>query len=74
MKKRKLGIRIIAIFLCVLMVLSVVIIAASRAFGAQASVTSPDTGSGSTWIIFAVAGAVAIAVAAVCIITSKKKK
>lgn len=71
--KRNLIVRIVAIFLCALMVLSV-ITAALYSFAADASATpSPDTGSGSVvWVIAAVA--VAVIAIAVCLIMPKMKK
>ena len=71
MKKRALAIRIIAIFLCALMVLSVVAIALTRVFAADESVASPDTGSNKIWIIFAAAGLIALVVAIVTIVSTK---
>ncbi|MBR3621522.1 MAG: hypothetical protein IKN56_08420 [Clostridia bacterium] len=73
MKKRGLAIRIIAIFLCGLMVLSVVAIAVTRVFAADGSVPSPDTGSNKVWIVFAAAGIIALAVAVVTIVTTKRR-
>lgn len=71
MKKRNLIIRIIAIALCVVMVLGVVTVV----FYAYAA--SPDavaTGSNSKVLWFGVAGAVAVAAIAACLISSKKSK
>lgn len=72
--KRNLIIRIVAIALCAIMVLSVVTVAIT-AFAADASVLmSPETGSGNTtvWII----GAVAVALLAIvaCVVLPKMKK
>jgi surface glycoprotein (TIGR04207 family) len=71
MKKRGLAIRIIAIFLCALMVLSVFAIALTRVFAADGTVPSPDTGSNKIWIIFAAAGVIALVVAVVTIVSTK---
>lgn len=72
--KRNLIIRIVAIALCAIMVLSVVTVAIT-AFAADASVLmSPETGSDNTtvWII----GAVAVALLAIvaCVVLPKMKK
>lgn len=72
--KRNLIIRIVAIILCAVMVLSVVTVAIT-AFAADAAVAmSPETGSGNTtiWIV----GAVAVALLAIvaCIVLPKMKK
>ncbi|MBR5112030.1 MAG: surface glycoprotein [Clostridia bacterium] len=71
MKKRAMAVRIIAIFLCALMVLSVVAIALTRVFAAEDAAASPDTGSSKIWIIFAAAGLIALVVAIVTIISTK---
>ncbi len=73
MNKRNLFVRITAIVLCALMILSVVT-AALYAFAAEPSaVASPDTGSESmTWVIIAVVAAVAVI--AGCLIAPKIKK
>ena len=73
--KRNLIIRIVAIFLCALMLLSVVT-AALYAYAADeaASVLIADTGSSNTvvWVI----GSVAVALVAIvlCLVMPKKKK
>lgn len=73
MKGRNLFVRITALVLCALMVISVVT-AALYAFAAEpAAVASPDTGSESmTWVIVAVVAA--IAVIAGCLVVPKIKK
>ena len=71
MKKRRLAIRITAIFLCALMVLSVVAIALTRVFAADGTAPSPDTGSNKVWIIFAAAGIIALIVAIVTIVSTR---
>ena len=71
MKKRGLAIRITAIFLCALMVLSVVAIALTRVFAADGTAPSPDTGSNKVWIIFAAAGIIALIVAIVTIVSTR---
>ncbi len=73
MNKRNLFVRITAIVLCALMVLSVVT-AALYAFAAESTaVVTPDTGSESmTWVIIAVVAAVAVIVG--CLVAPKMKK
>ncbi|MBQ8764048.1 MAG: LPXTG cell wall anchor domain-containing protein [Clostridia bacterium] len=73
MNKRNLFVRITAIFLCALMILSVVT-AALYAFAAETSaVALPDTGSESmTWVIIAVVAAVAVIIG--CLVAPKMKK
>ena len=71
MKKIGLAIRITAIFLCALMVLSVVAIALTRVFAADGTAPSPDTGSNKVWIIFAAAGIIALIVAVVTIVSTR---
>jgi surface glycoprotein (TIGR04207 family) len=73
MNKRNLFVRITAIFLCALMVLSVVT-AALYAFAAEpAVVASPDTGSESmVWVIVAAVAAVAVIIG--CLVMPKMKK
>ena len=71
MKKIGLAIRITAIFLCALMVLSVVAIALTRVFAADGTAPSPDTGSNKGWIIFAAAGIIALIVAVVTIVSTR---
>lgn len=73
MNKRNLFVRITAIVLCALMILSVVT-AALYAFAAEpAAVASPDTGSESmTWVVIAVVAAFAVIVG--CLVVPKMKK
>lgn len=72
MKGRNLFIRITAIFLCALIILSVVTVAL-YAFAAEPAVTVPDTGSESmVWVIVAVVAAVAVI--AGCLVVPKIKK
>ena len=73
MNTRNLFVRITAIFLCALMVLSVVT-AALYAFAAEPSVVaSPDTGSESmVWVIVAAVAAVAVIIG--CLVMPKMKK
>lgn len=74
MNKRNLFVRITAIVLCALMVLSVVT-AALYAFAAEptAAAASPETGSESmTWVIIAAVAAVAVIVG--CLVAPKMKK
>lgn len=75
MNKRNLFIRITAIFLCALMLLSV-ITAALYAFAADATVlaAAPDTGSSDATIWVFIAVAVALVVIAGCILAPKFKK
>lgn len=71
MKKRNLFVRITAIVLCAIMVLSVFAVALN-AFAAEATVTAvaADTGSpDNTWIIVAVVAAVLVVAA--CIVVPK---
>ena len=69
MKGRNLFVRIVAIVLCAVMILSVVT-AALYAFAAE---TSPATGSADmTWVI--VAAVAAVAVIACCLVLPKMKK
>lgn len=72
MKNRKLIIRIIAIFLCALMILSVVTILLNVLAAGPGEVV--ETGSNPHIIWFGVAACVGVAVAAACIVTSKSKK
>lgn len=71
--KRNLIIRIVAIFLCALMVLSVVT-AAFYAFAADSTAALPETGSSNAviWVVAAIA--VAVAAIAACLILPKTKK
>ena len=73
MNKRNLFVRITAIVLCALMVLSIVTVAL-YAFAAEASaVVLPETGSESmTWVI--VSAVAAVAVIAGCLVVPKMKK
>ncbi len=72
MNKRNLFVRITAIILCALMVLSVVTVAL-YAFAAEPTVAAPDTGSESmVWVIIAVVAAVAVIVG--CLVLPKMKK
>ena len=73
MNKRNLFVRITAIVLCALMVLSIVTVAL-YAFAAEASaVALPETGSESmTWVI--VSAVAAVAVIAGCLVVPKMKK
>jgi hypothetical protein len=73
MKGRNLFVRIVAIILCAVMILSVVT-AALYAFAAEPSaVSSPATGSANmTWVIVAVVAAVAVI--ACCLVIPKAKK
>ena len=74
MKKRGMGVRIVAIILCALMVLSVFAIALTRAFAYDVEAEMiATTGSSLTWIIFAVAGGVAVIAAVVAVISKKKE-
>ncbi len=73
MKKRNLIIRIIAIALCALMVLGIITVAI-YAFAETPGEPLPSTGSNDTALIFAIAAAVAIVAAIICIVLSKKKK
>lgn len=72
--KRNLIIRIVAIFLCALMVLSVVT-AALYAFAAEATAPAvlPETGSSDAvvWVIVAIA--IAVIAISVCLISQRKK-
>ena len=71
MKKRGLVTRIIAIILCAIMILSVMtVLIYSRALGPDV----PQTGSSNKTVIFFIALALGIAVAAATIISSKKSK
>ncbi len=75
MNKRNLFIRITAIVLCALMVLSVVTVAL-YAFAAEpvAAVASPETGSESmTWVIIATVAAVAVIIGCIALPKMKKK-
>ncbi len=77
MNKRNIFIRIVAIFLCAIMILSVVT-AALYAFAAEETATVsaslPQTGSASTvWVIIAVAVALLVIVACVAVPKLKKK-
>jgi hypothetical protein len=75
MQKRNLFIRIVAIALCAIMILSVVS-AALYVFAADVStVASPDTGSpdGTTTVI-AVVAAVAVLIVVACLVIPKLKK
>ncbi len=74
MNKRNLFVRITAIILCALMVLSVVTVAL-YAFAAEpvAAVASPETGSESMiWVIISAVAAVAVIVG--CLVVPKMKK
>jgi hypothetical protein len=73
--KRSLIVRIVAIVLCALMVLSVVTIAIT-AFAADASLLAapPDTGSDNIYIWVIGAVVVAIVAIAVCLVIPKSKK
>ncbi len=72
MNKRNLFVRITAIVLCALMVLSVVTVAL-YAFAAEPTVASPDTGSESmVWVIVAAVAAVAVIIG--CLVLPKMKK
>jgi hypothetical protein len=72
MKGRNIFVRIVAIILCAVMILSVVT-AALYAFAAEATVPSPETGSANmTWVVVAVVAA--IAVIAGCLVIPKIKK
>ncbi|MBE6772089.1 MAG: hypothetical protein E7547_08100 [Ruminococcaceae bacterium] len=75
MNKRNLFVRITAIFLCALMLLSV-ITAALYAFAAEASAVSapPDTGSSDATVWVMIAVAVALVVIAGCIFAPKFRK
>ena len=75
MNKRNLFIRITAIFLCALMLLSV-ITAALYAFAADASAVSalPDTGSSDATVWVFIAVAVALVVIVGCLFVPKFKK
>ena len=73
MKKRNLIIRIIAIAMCALMVLGIITVAI-YAFAETPGEPLPSTGSNDTALIFAIAAAVAIVAAIICIVLSKKKK
>ncbi len=72
MKGRNLFVRITALVLCALMIVSVVTVAL-YAFAAEPAVTAPDTGSESmVWVIVAVVAAVAVI--AGCLVVPKIKK
>ncbi len=74
MNKRNLFVRITAIILCALMVLSIVTVAL-YAFAAEpvATVASPETGSESmVWVIISAVAAVAVIVG--CLVVPKMKK
>ncbi len=73
MNKRNLFVRITAIVLCALMVLSVVTVA-FYAFAAEPDiVATPETGSESmTWVIIAAVAAIAVIVG--CLVVPKMKK
>ncbi len=74
MNKRNLFVRITAIVLCALMVLSVVTVALyASAAEPDAVVAAPDTGSESmVWVIVAAVAAVAVIVG--CLVAPKMKK
>ena len=73
--KRNLIIRIVAIILCAIMVLSVVTVAIT-AFAADTAVltASPETGTNDIYIWVIAAVGVAIVAIAVCVLLPKKKK
>ena len=72
MKGRNLFVRITALVLCALMIISVVTVAL-YAFAAEPAATVPDTGSESmVWVIVAVVAAVAVI--AGCLVVPKMKK
>lgn len=76
MKKRNLFVRITAIVLCAIMVLSVVT-AALYAFAAEPTATAvaADTGSpDNTWIIVAVVAAILVVAACIVVPRFSKKK
>ncbi len=73
MNKRNLFVRITAIVLCALMVLSVVTVALYAFAAEPGAVASPDTGSESmTWVIIAAVAAVLVIVG--CLVVPKIKK
>jgi surface glycoprotein (TIGR04207 family)/LPXTG-motif cell wall-anchored protein len=76
MKKRGLAKRIVAIFLCALMVLSVFAVALTRVFAADENISAEavNTGSSSIWIVLVAVIAVAAIVIIALAVTSKKKK
>ncbi len=76
MKKRGLAKRIVAIFLCALMVLSVFAVALTRVFAANENISTEavNTGSSSIWIVLVAVIAVAVIAIVALTITSKKKK
>ena len=76
MKKRGLAKRIVAIFLCALMVLSVFAVALTRVFAADENISTEvaNTGSSSIWIVLVAVIAVAVITIVALTITSKKKK
>lgn len=73
--KRNLIIRIVAIFLCALMILSVVAVAFT-AFAAEptALAQSPETGSSDAVVWVVVAIAIAVIAISVCMTSQRKKK
>lgn len=74
MNKRNLFVRIVAIVLCALMVLSVVTVALYAFAAEPTSVAAlPETGSESmTWVIIAAVAAIAVIVG--CLVVPKMKK
>lgn len=73
MNKRNLFVRITAIVLCALMVLSVVTVALYAFAAEPTAVASPATGSESmTWVIVAAVAAIAVIVG--CLVVPKMKK
>ena len=72
MKGRNLFVRITALVLCALMIISVVTVAL-YAFAAEPTAAVPDTGSESMiWVIVAVVAAIAVITA--CLVVPKMKK
>lgn len=73
MKGRSLFVRIVAILLCALMVVSVVTVALYAFAAEPENVASPATGSESMlWVIVAVVAAVAVIIG--CLVAPKMKK
>lgn len=73
MNKRNLFVRITAIVLCALMVLSIVTVALYAFAAEPVAVASPDTGSESmVWVIISAVAAVAVILG--CLVVPKMKK
>lgn len=73
MKNKSIVVRIVAVFLCALMVLSAVTVAITAFAASPDSAAAPDTGSESmVWVIVSVVAAVLVIVG--CLIIPKIKK